>query len=220
VLVTGSKFFGAPGFCGAVLFPRQRLRRIAGGGRLPDGLGAYADLSGGSVSRRCPGLLLRWAAALAQMRGFGALSPADIRAAIDRAGAQVRAAMMRNSRLRLVPAPRPMGLDDGAGWSDRPSVLTFSVAGADGPLSADALRPYYTALARDVSAELPSAAAEWASRRCLIGQPVQLAPGIGGLRIAVSAAQIVGGDDLRQGLATVFGKLTALLDSHPVVSPG
>jgi hypothetical protein len=213
VLVTGSKFFGAPGFCGAVLFPRPRLQRIAGGGRLPDGLGAYASLSGGSVSRRCPGLLVRWAAALAHMRPFGALAESDIRDAIDRAGGHIRAAMMRDARLRLVPAPRPEGL----GWSDRPSVLTFTVDGGQGPLSADALRPIYRALARDMSAALqPSGGrpegADLASQSCLIGQPVVLADGVGGLRLAVSAAQIADGTDLRPALATVFGKLALLLD--------
>ncbi len=210
VLITGSKFFGAPGFCGAILFPRARLRRIAGGGRLPDGLGDYASLSGGSVSRRCPGLLLRWAAALAHMRAFGALSEADIRAAIDRAGAQIRAAMMRDTRLRIVPAPRPDGLGDGGGWSDRPSVLTFSVEGPAGPLSADALRPIYRALTRDMSAAFPEAA-ELAAQPVLIGQPVQLANGLGGLRIAISAAQIFRDEDLRPKLAAVFGKLALLL---------
>ena len=107
VLVTGSKFFGAPGFCGAVLFPRARLRRIAGAGRLPDGLGAYAQVSNGSVSRRCPGLLLRWTAALSQMRPFAAMPEAAIRRAIETAGAHTRAALMRHPRLHLVPAPRP-----------------------------------------------------------------------------------------------------------------
>ena len=38
VLVTGSKFFGAPGFCGAVLFPQARLSRIALSGGVPGGL--------------------------------------------------------------------------------------------------------------------------------------------------------------------------------------
>jgi hypothetical protein len=197
VLVTGSKFFGAPGFCGAVLFPRARLRRIAGGGRLPDGLGAYASLSDGCVSRRCPGLLLRWAAALTHMAAFGALPAADVRGAIDEAGAQIRAAMMREGWLRLVPAPRPAGL----GWSDRPSVLTFTVAGREGWLSAEALRPLYRGLARS------------GEESCLVGQPVVLAPGVGGLRLAMSAAQIVQREDLRPKLGVVFGKLAALVDA-------
>ncbi len=212
VLVTGSKFFGAPGFCGAVLFPRQRLRKIAGGGRLPDGLGAYASLSGGSVSRRCPGLLLRWAAALAHMREFGTLAAGDVRAAIDRTGAQIRAAMMRDARLRLVPAPRPEGLGTELGWSDRPSVLTFSVEQDGAALRADALRPLYRALARDVSAEISGGDEGLARQVCLIGQPVQLADGMGGLRVAVSAAQIVSGADARPDLAVVFGKVAMLLD--------
>ncbi len=197
VLITGSKFFGAPGFCGAILFPRRRLQRIAGGGRVPDGLGAYASLSDGTVSRRCPGLLLRWAAALAHMRDFAGMAAGDVRAAIDRAGGQMRAAMMRERRVQLVPAPRP----DGCGWSDRPSVLTFSVRGRGRALSADGLRPIYRALAGDLS-----------GGACLIGQPVVLADGIGGLRLALSAAQIVGGGDLRAPVSAVFEKLGALLD--------
>ena len=198
-----------------MLFPRARLRRIAGGGRLPDGLGAYASLSDGTVSRRCPGLLLRWAAALAPMRDFAALAPGEVRAAIDHAGAQMRAAMMREKRVQLVPAPRPEGLGPGLGWSDRPSVLTFSVRGAAGPMSADALRPMYRALARDMSGEM---AEEFASQACLIGQPVVLGEAIGGLRLALSAAQIVSGADLRGPLAAVFGKLAALLDLAPLRS--
>jgi hypothetical protein len=193
VLVTGSKFFGAPGFCGAILFPRARLRRIAGAGRLPDGLGAYTSVADGSVSRRCPGLLLRWTAALAEMRSFARLAPRAIARAIDTAGAQARSAMMHHSCVQLIPAPRPQG----ATWSHRPSVLTFAVRGADGFLSAAALRPYYLALAAE---------------RCQIGQPVQLgSPLLGGLRIAFSAAQIAGGEDLRPGLATVFATLAALV---------
>ena len=219
VLITGSKFFGAPGFCGAVLFPRARLRQIAGGGQLPDGLCAYASLSGGSVSRRCAGLLLRWAAALAHMKTFGSLSPAQIRIAIDQAGADIRAAMMRDPRLRLVTAPRPDGLGDRLGWSDRPSVLTFAVHRETGPMNAQALRPLYQAMARNMAAHAPDRERELASQSCLIGQPVHLTAGMGGLRIAVSAAQIVAsaaaGEDLRPKLAAIFGKLSLLLDLAP-----
>jgi hypothetical protein len=198
VLVTGSKFFGAPGFCGAVLFPRARLRRIAGGGRLPDGLGAYVHVSNGSVSRRCPGLLLRWTAALTQMRVFAGMPVLAVRSVIDNAGAQARAAMMRQPRLHLVPAPRPQ---TGA-WSHRPSVLTFAIHGPCGFLSAAELRPIYLALANG-SAAMPA---------CLLGQPVQLgSPTIGGLRVAFSAAQIASGIDLRPDLSSIFNRLGSML---------
>jgi hypothetical protein len=198
VLVTGSKFFGAPGFCGAVLFPRARLRRIAGGGRLPDGLGAYANVSDGSVSRRCPGLLLRWTAALFQMRLFACMPEGDVRHAIDAAGAHTRAAMMRQPRLHLIPAPRPHT----GTWSDRPSVLTFAVRDGAEFVSAAALRPLYLALAAAAHGPV-----------CMFGQPVHLgSPAIGGLRVAFSAAQIVSGEDLRPDLAAAFGKVAGLLE--------
>jgi hypothetical protein len=87
------------------------------------------------------------------------------------------------------------GAVEGGGWEGR-----------GGLLSADALRPYYRALA----AGLPGVAGAPA---CLFGQPVQLAAGIGGLRVAISAAQIAHGEDLRPGLAIAFGRLAALLET-------
>jgi len=211
VLVTGSKFFGAPGFCGAILFPKARFRRIAGAGRLPDGLGAYASVSNGSVSRRCPGLLLRWAAALMQMQDFARMPVADIRHAIDSAGARARAEIMRHAGLHLVQSPRPC---TGA-WSHRPSVLTFALHSAGRLLSAAELRPLYLAMADDAADRLPDRAGQaahaLAAQPCRIGQPVQLGPAIGGLRVAFSAAQIVTRDDLAPALAKVFAKLTTLL---------
>ncbi len=213
VLITGSKFFGAPGFCGAILFPRKRFRRIAGAGRLPDGLGAYASVSEGRFSPRCPGLLIRWAAALTSMRAFGQMQAADICRAIDHAGAQARAAMMRHSTINLVQAPRPVL----GPWSHRPTVLTFAVRGQNGFLSAAALRPYYLAMAADAAGTLregnDAASRALAAQSCRIGQPVQLgSSSLGGLRIAFSADQITANEDIRPGLAAVFSKLALLLD--------
>ncbi len=194
VLVTGSKFFGAPGFCGAILFPRARLRRITGTGRVPDGLGAYTNVADRTLSRRCPGLLLRWSAALMQMHRFAKMPARDIAHAIDTAGAHARAAMMRENFIALMPAPRPR---HGA-WSHRPSVLTFAVRRPDGFLSAADLRPLYLALA---------------AKGCIIGQPVQLgSPAIGGLRIALSAAQLAAGGSLRGELSHVFYTLRMLVE--------
>ncbi len=213
VLITGSKFFAAPGFCGAILFPRARLAAIAGGGCLPDGLGAYADLTEEGVSRRCPGLLMRWEAALHEMRRFSGLSATDVREAIDRASSATRAALMRDERLRLIQAPRPPG----PVWSGRRSVFTFAVRGAEGWLSAEKLRPLYVALSQDMRDRIGSTPEERhaASVRCLLGQPVQLgSPALGGLRIAFSAAQLAQGGECRTELGLVFAKLAALLDSR------
>jgi hypothetical protein len=197
VLITGSKFFAAPGFCGAVLAPLPLARRLAASGALPAGLRAYASGTGGLVARRCPGLLLRWAAALHSMQNFAAVPHDQVRAAIDRMGAAVRSMVMRNPRLSLVQAPRPSG----AGWSDRSSVISFAVRSAEGAwLPAEALRPIYLALAAD------------SSEPCQIGQPVSLgSPALGALRIAFSADQLGSLWDGGSSLRLVFSKLEALL---------
>jgi hypothetical protein len=194
VLVTGSKFFGAPGFCGAVLFPAARLRAIVARGRLAPELDAYAELAGDVLHRRCPGLLLRWEAALHDMRRFSKLSAPDIRQAIERFARSVRAQVMAAPRLSLYAAPRPAGV----GWSGRRSVFTFAVHGAGGPLDTARLRPLYQALA-----------AGERGPACLIGQPVEV--GAGGLRVALSAGTIVTGEDQQHRLEAVFDTVQTLL---------
>jgi hypothetical protein len=195
VLLTGSKFFGAPGFCGAVLFPRQRLRRITEAGRLPSGLAAYAHLQGGFGSRQCPGLVLRWTAALHEMNAFAPLPPEEVRARLERIGSSIRHALATDDRFALVEAPRPPGL----GWSDCRSVFTFTVRGRDGLMNPAQLRVLYERLAEG---ETP----------CQIGQPVELgSPALGGLRLAISAAQVVQGDAQDEELEFVVDRLRKLL---------
>ena len=213
VLVTGSKFFAAPGFCGAVLIPRLHGGSAFAAG-VPVGLRAYATAAGGMIARRCPGLLLRWAAALDSMGRFAKVPSDKVRAAIGRSAADVRSLFGGDARLRLIAAPRPAG----AGWSDAGSVITFAVRrGGNGTfLPADGLRPLYLALADDCSAAIEGATEaerRLAGVRCQIGQPVCLgdAP-FGGLRIAFSADQLVDGHDAGDALRLVFDKLKLLLE--------
>ncbi len=212
VLVTGSKFFAAPGFCGAVLFPRARLSRIAANGRVPAGLAGYARLEAGVGSRLCPGLLLRWTAALHAMTAFRALTAGDAAARLDTLGAAIRNALRQDRRLRLVTAPQPPGM----GWSDRRSVFTFAVRNEAGWMSAEQLRPVYQALQEDVSDRTPGhAGTQLAATLCQVGQPVQLGShALGGLRLALSAEQVVQGGDQADALSCVTGKLRLLLDAR------
>jgi hypothetical protein len=197
VLLTGSKFFGAPGFCGAVLFPRQRLDRISRAGRLPAGLAAYARLQGGFGSRRCPGLVLRWTAALHEMTAFAQLKPEDIRGRLTRIGGSIRAALAADDRFALVDAPRPPGM----GWSDCRSVFTFTVRRGEGRIDPAQLRRLYEALGEG---EQP----------CQIGQPVELgSPALGGLRLAISAAQVVEGASQTENLGFVINRLQEAIGS-------
>jgi hypothetical protein len=204
VLVTGSKFFSAPGFCGAVLFPRLRLQRITRAGRLPAGLAAYARLQGGFGSRRCPGLILRWTAALHEMAVFGRLPAQQVGVTLDKMGRAIKAAISRDSRLHLVLAPRPFGM----GWSDRPSIFTFTVHGRAGPMSMEELHRVYRYLSEDRSvAFAPN------NLRCQFGQPVRLGRGdLGGLRLALSSSQIASSSDLSDKLMLVLEKLTHILN--------
>jgi hypothetical protein len=198
VLLTGSKFFAAPGFCGAVFFPRERLRRIARAGRLPAGLAAYARLQGGFGSRRCPGLVLRWTAALHEMQAFSQVPAPEIRARLERIGRAMQEALATEDRFCLIDASRPPGM----GWSDCRSVYTFKVRDSQGWMSPARLRGLYEALAEG---PVP----------CQIGQPVELGtPSLGGLRLAISAAQVVQGSAQRENLSAVIQTLQKLLNSQ------
>jgi len=208
VLVTGSKFFSAPGFCGAVLFPRLRLQAITKAGRLPAGLAAYARLQGGFGSRRCPGLVLRWTAALHEMSRFRQI-PSDLVAErLDRIGQAISAALETDRRLHLMEAPRPSG----PGWSGRRSVFTFIVEGSAGRANPDQLRLLYRWLNEDCSSAIKGGEV-----LCHIGQPVELgSKSLGGLRLAVSSAQIVSDADQAEGLALLMSKLRRLIDRNGV----
>ena len=209
VLVTGSKFFSAPGFCGAVLFPRARLGRILANSALPAGLAAYLGSGDGFGSRLCPGLLLRWTAALHEMVRFGAVPDAEIGRRLERLTTDVHSVLRTDERLCLVPAPRP----EGAGWSSRRSVFTFTVRSGQSLLRADELRAIYLALQDDLSnSQAGCIDPVLASTRCQIGQPVQLgSPQLGGLRIAVSAPQITEDTDHSHSLTCIVAKLRLLL---------
>ena len=192
VMVTGSKFFTAPGFCGAVLLPRARLDAFAVGAGLPAGLGAYARLDGGLGSRHCAGLLLRWTAALHEMTVFAGHDPAEVARRLDGYAGALHKTIAGDGRFTLVQAPRPPA----AGWSGRPSVFTFTMQDSQGVLSADRLRALYVAAAPCYQ----------------VGQPVLLGgAGLAGLRIAVSAAQL--GNDAREQLGHVLARLSEELDA-------
>ena len=97
VMITGSKFFTGPPFCGALLLPARLATRLQGPGWLPKGLADYggsADWPPGVVAFGAAtpvaddmvnlGMLLRWQAALAEMAAF-ALVPGPL--ALERTAA-------------------------------------------------------------------------------------------------------------------------------------
>lgn len=174
VLITGSKFYGGPAFCGAVLFPAARLASIDLA-RLPSGLAAYGHEAGSIQPAVNAGTALRWAAALEEIRAFVAEGLAELLAHMRRLAVRVSAWIA--STPSLVPISMPAGEQDGPReWPH--DILTFAVRDPHAPgrlLGLPELRSLY----RDI-----------ASDGVLVGQPVGVGATFGGLRIAIGASTL------------------------------
>ena len=245
LLITGSKFLTGPPFAGAALVPPAIAERLETGG-LPAGLDAYfsrAEWPGRSRAvQTLPdtanyGLLLRWWAALAELRAFAVVPEAQKARVLDRFAATVDQAIARHDCLVLLPMPA-LARDQAAGlcWDDRRMVFAFAVRDPLNPdrlLDPAAARLLYHWLNADCSkcfdrAEEP-ALYGLAQRICHIGQPVALPDGAGGsvgwLRVSAGARLISGEPSLRHlpferrinremaDLSTVFDKV-ALVQRH------
>ena len=192
VLLTGSKFFGGPSFSGAMLIPRGPLATALATGSLPAGLADYL----GCVPQRLPelgvnpGLVLRWAAALAEMRAFAAAPLAAYAEVVDGLGARLRELLQRDRRFRLVPVPH----SGAAGWSGRQTIFPIMLRDPAEPahwLSPAALDRIGCWMNADVSDLVSAPASGLARQRVHVGQPVRVGRSvsgpIGALRIAFGA---------------------------------
>jgi len=208
VLVTGSKFFTGPPFAGAMLVPAAILARLRGGS-LPAGLRHYSaraewpsfaatEALGGPVNH---GLLLRWQAALAEMRAFSAVTPNQCRDILMRFTRNVQAGITANPDLRLLPAPPLARGSDTAAWDTIGTIITFALRDPSGVgwLGMAEARDVYRWLNADLSAPLRRyltvSEMKTTGLRCHIGQPVSLAyEGVatGALRISAGARLVSG----------------------------
>jgi hypothetical protein len=211
VAVTGSKFLAGPTFSGALLVPASASEHLRGR-LLRPGLQAYsarADWPGdwvagaGLTDVANFGLLLRWEAALTELRAFRAIPEADVETFVARFAGAVEA------RLTDDPAFKPLAgrdLDRSAigaagGWDQQPTIFPFLLRHMDGPHTG------YLSLAanQDVYRSLMSA-----STPVRLGQPVlcgqrQGRP-ISALRLCNSARLIV------EGAANGSARTQAVID--------
>ncbi len=179
VALTGSKFLGGPSFSGALLVPRHFPGRLASVSTAPLPLGQ----------------LLRWEAALAELRRFSALQCTDIRAFLDRFSAAVAAHMEGAAQLKrletLPPDRAPFGSDDD--WDRVQTIFPFLLhrpAGQGGdPLTAEETMTVFRSLPRggpDAHRTVP---------RSRLGQPVGCGVrgnrAVSALRLCVSARHAV-----------------------------
>jgi hypothetical protein len=109
VIVTGSKFFGGPASCGALLLPPSWIGGLIDSRELAP-YATQADLPWPTrgLEPHNVGLLLRWSVACAEMERYGAIPPARQEAAFRAFGAAVRR-MAERFDLRLEPSPPRTG---------------------------------------------------------------------------------------------------------------
>lgn len=189
VLVTGSKFFGGPPFCGALLVPPDAHPDAVGLCELPAGFADYftADqlprewtrLRASLPATGNVGVLLRWSAAIADMREYYG-TPSGLRLRVLRAFEHLAPRILAASPcIAVEPTCAPILSDDfDRVLQSKATVFSFSINDADGRrFDAEALGHIWRWLNVDASAL--AADAPEIDRRLLApsvhtGQPVVL----------------------------------------------
>lgn len=212
--LTGSKFLTGPTFSGALLLPATVAERLRERG-LPSGLGAYSARAEwpavwpGAIA--LPevanlGLLLRWEAALAELRAFRAVPEAKVTAFLEVFAAEIRARLAADPAFLPLPTPAPeRGADFVAGWDAVPSVFPFLLQRGGRVVGREDLARRYQALRQN---------------HIQLGQPVACGwrdgQAVAALRLCASARLVVEAADPR-GCAAVLARAMAVLDGVAAV---
>ncbi len=239
VALTGSKFLAGPAFSGALLIPAATARRLRGLPLAP-ALRPYsaradwprdwsaAESLGDRVNY---GLLLRWEAALAELRHFRAVPEADIAAILAAFARAVEA------RLRADPAFEPLEVPALAGrrlpaapsWDHIKTIFPFLLRRAHPDGGAALLSPAETErvhrlLGVDACDAIGLAVADpdraGAALRCQLGQPVACGSRDGqpvsALRLCASARLVV--EAAAHGVDGVIRRASAALDKAALLA--
>lgn len=202
VLITGSKYFGGPAFSGALLVPSELSRPLARGEGFAPGLLDYATRSDWPANwtalrsrfdaRPNLGQWLRWEAALEEISAYYRVPDSfRIHALAEFEGAMEGLLMLSPSLHPLEARPPSCDTDDEEFRCA--TVFPFTLKRSHRSLAPGECRNFYRALATDLSEAFAGSAAdrEVAGRRCLVGQPVQIAGGdhapTAALRLCVGA---------------------------------
>jgi hypothetical protein len=225
VALTGSKFLTGPTFSGALLVPRTLARRLKRQS-LPPALGAYsarADWPAGwTAARQLPnavnyGLLLRWEAALDELRAFRSIPDPEVAAILSEFAQAAQTRLATDPAFEVLPVPaldrRPL-VEPGS-WDEIPTIFPFLLCGAGKRLlRREETAQVYAALAGDKSGLAGSPAS--AALRCRLGQPVPCGHRDGlpvsALRLCASTRLVVEAASARSGSALVIARAMAALD--------
>ncbi len=190
VALTGSKFITGPTFSGALLFPASVARRFRRHG-LPRALRPYSARGDWPKSWVTAerlndvanfGLLLRWEAALQELRAFRAISELEIANFLQEFAKVVRERLLSDPVFSPLAVPRldRGALTDIAGWDQIPTIFPFMLfhhtQGNRLALTREETAQVYRLLAVDLT-KLPDFddagfSGGLASLRCQVGQPV------------------------------------------------
>ena len=227
VTITGSKFFTGPPFSGALLVPAALSRRLGTVPALPAGLADYTSRSDwprawtglreGLAEHANLGQLLRWTAALREMRDYFAVPAAFRRAALARFAEIVPGLIASEEMLELLPDYERSSGGEEEEMAVR-TIFPFLVRRAGSALDTADCILLYRALNADVSALLPAGASarqrRLAAQLCHIGQPVALSLPTGAaaaLRIS-AGARVVSESWSEAGEAASFAALEREFD--------
>ncbi|MGH6897716.1 MAG: pyridoxal-dependent decarboxylase [Geminicoccaceae bacterium] len=198
VLLSGSKFFGGPPFAGALLVPAGVAARAPELAPLPAGLAGYFTRAEWPrawqrIAAHLPeqanlGLVLRWQAALWEMRAFGMVPPEQRQRIIAELGAAIRAAIEASRWLRPVAVA---GAADNWPQTIFPfEVLRQEADGGTQPMDVAAVEQVHRWLNADIAKWLPPgtlcSARRLAAVACHVGQPVAIGRSAA-LRICIGA---------------------------------
>ena len=212
--------------------PRTLARRLKRQ-PLPAALGAYSARAdwpvGWDAARALPdvanhGLLLRWEAALDELRALRSIPDHEVAAFLSDFAGAVEARISADPAFERLPVPaldrRP--LVDAGGWDERPTIFPFLLRACDGRLlRREETARLYSAMAQDWSDRAGAPAV--AARRCQLGQPVPCGNREGvpvsALRLCASARLIVEAAAARSGSA-VIARAMAVLDKAAWLAKG
>jgi hypothetical protein len=237
VALTGSKFVGGPAFSGVLLLPNIASRRVRKH-ILSPALSAYsarADWPRGWMACHSLnntenyGLLLRWEAALAELRSFRSLSETAIVAFLEVFASNVQRRLTTDTTFQLLRVPKldRRALVNPYSWDEIPTIFPFILCRPSrserhgAPLTREETARVYKLLARDnigfADVYSSPTMGAIAKRRCQLGQPVQCGTfhdvPVSALRLCASIRLIV--DAISQqgrGAETVIAEALLALD--------
>lgn len=229
VALTGSKFVGGPSFSGAALIPRANAERLRGSpagfrqyavrAELPEDWTEAAALDEGVSFGR----LLRWEAALHELRAFRELSVEAVANALRELTEIVDGRLRRDPSFEALSRPEldRSPLATGGEWDAQASIfpfLMFGLAQGRRPLDREQTRRVHELLQCDLGdrSDWLGALGGFAVLRCRVGQPVACGRRDGvevsALRLCFGARQLAEAASGEDGLLRVAGRAMSCLD--------